>query len=152
MSMSVLSRALLAGLVCASLGAVQARAQAGPSGEPSTASQFRHASKCVLTLGFGGDCDKAAPTPKGAKATAPKGEANAVPTPAANDTSTRRRFLHASKCLVTVGLTSGCDKDAPAPKTEKSAAATEDTSTRHQFVRAGACVVTFGFSGDCDKK
>jgi hypothetical protein len=158
--MSVVRRSSMAALVCAGLAfthaapaaaRTQAVAAGAPSGDPSTLRQFEHASKCVVTLGFGGDCDRNAPQPRAAKARVGS-EAGAAAVPAADDPSTRRRFLHASRCLVTVGFSPGCDKDAPAPKAQKSAALTDDTSTRHQFVHAGRCLVTLGFSGDCDKK
>lgn len=157
--MSVVSRVVLAGLVCASLGSVQAfptiaRAQsAKPSGgdeqSSDTRGRFVHASKCVMTFGFTSGCDKDAPAPKAADRPAPAR--------VADDGSTKSQFLRASKCVVTFGFTSGCDKDEPAPKVAPKAADREAVtkaaidSTRSQFFRASRCVVSLGFVGDCDK-
>jgi hypothetical protein len=77
--------------------------------------------------------------------------------------STRGRFFHAGKCVVTLGFSGGCDKDEADSKriaAERKAAAehpaapvkvADDTSTRHQFVRASKCVMSLGFVGNCDK-
>lgn len=77
--------------------------------------------------------------------------------------TTRGRFFHAGKCVVTLGFSGGCDKDEADSKrvaAERKAAAehpveatrvADDNSTRHQFVRASKCVVSLGFIGDCDK-
>jgi hypothetical protein len=149
--MTILSRVVLAGLACASLGAGAAQAQAAGS-DANTGGRFMHAGKCVVTLGFAGECDKDTATPKKRAASTTV------------DTSTRGRFVHASECVITVGFAGGCDKDvrsgsvtaASAPSDtaapSKRADATPDTSTRHQFLHAGKCVVTLGFGGNCDNK
>lgn len=74
------------------------------------------------------------------------------------------RFLHASKCLTTLGFGAGCDKDEPvskekeekqAKKAEHEAAVTKvstDTGTRAQFFHASKCVGTLGFGKGCDSK
>lgn len=90
--------------------------------------------------------------------------AQAFAAPTAEDPgSTKGRFAHASKCVLTLGLTSGCDKDEADSKrvaAERKAAAdhpaeatkaVDDNSTKHQFFRASKCVVSLGFAGDCDR-
>jgi hypothetical protein len=79
-------------------------------------------------------------------------------------TSEEGRFLHASKCLSTLGFGAGCDKDEPvskekeekqAKKAEHEAAVTKvstDTSTKAQFFHASKCVGTLGFGKGCDSK
>ena len=114
--MSVLSRVLMAGVVCASLGIVQT---ASAQDTASSGARLGHASKCVLTLGFGGGCDSKEPVSKAekakaaeAKAAASKGADGAVMTKTSVETgppSTRARFGHASKCVVTLGFGNRCD-------------------------------------------
>ncbi len=160
--MSVISRTVLAGLVCASVVSIQgaraapeAGAQAvAPTGDSGSSSDTRgrllHASKCLATLGFGGGCDKDAPESKAA----PKIADRAGPTEGSPDTSTRARLLHATKCVTTMGFGGGCDKDAPESRGVKRAAATEaapDTSTRGRLAHAAKCVTTMGFAPGCDK-
>jgi hypothetical protein len=155
--MPVVSRIILAGLVCASLGGVSvARAQASGADNASgdTRGRLMHASKCVMSFGFGGGCDKDAPASK-AGDRGSKGADGAVVTRASDDNSTRARFFHASKCVTTFGFGSGCDKDAPAGPRSASgprAEAAPDTSTRGQLMHASKCVMSFGFLGDCEKK
>ena len=183
--MSVVSRVVLAGLVCASLGSVQAiptmaRAQTAAASSADdksrdTRGRFVHASKCVMTFGFTAGCDKDAPAPKAA----PKAAEREDVTKAAID-STRSRFFQASRCVVSLGFIGECDKDAApgspsassrradagpaAPAGSASASsrradaapapppAAPDTSTRGRFLQASKCVTTFGFGSGCDKK
>jgi hypothetical protein len=151
--MSVISRVVLAGVVCAAMGA---QAFAAPTGDEagSTRDRFFQASKCVVTLGFSGGCDKDQADPK-------RTDAPAAVTKAADDNSTRHQFANASKCVVSFGFVGSCDKDAPAGSAKASAAgsaradaapAALDTSTRGQLAHASKCVLTFGFGGNCDKK
>jgi hypothetical protein len=90
--------------------------------------------------------------------------AQAFAAPAGDDPGTTRgRFFHAGKCVVTLGFSGGCDKDEADSKrvaAERKAAAehpaevtkvADDTSTRHQFMRASKCVMSFGLVGGCDK-
>jgi hypothetical protein len=155
--MSVFSRVLLAGVVCASLAIVQAaptvaRAQPAATGDgqsSDTRGRFLHASKCVMLLGFGAGCDKDAPAPKAAD------RAAVVKAPV--DTGTRSQFFHASKCVMSLGFIGNCDKDAPARASSASARradttpAAPDTSTRGQFLHATKCVTTMGFAAGCNK-
>ncbi len=148
MSISVLSRSLLAGLVCTALPMAAMAQPAAGADTPSTLHQFEHAGECVVSLGFLGHCDKDAPPPKAAKAADPARVA-------AEEASTRHQFMHAGECVVSLGFLGHCDKDASAPKAEKTAVLTpaaEDTGTRSQFLHTGKCLVTFGFGGNCDKK
>jgi hypothetical protein len=147
-------------LACASLGAAGAAQAQAAGSDANTGGRFMHAGKCVVTLGFAGNCDVDAASPK--RADRPAKAQTAA------DTSTRHRFVHASECVITVGFAGGCDKDprpgsvpttasAPSdavspPAPSKHADATPDTSTRHQFLHAGKCVVTLGFGGNCDNK
>lgn len=157
--MSVFSRVLLAGLVCASVAGVQAaptvaRAQAAaPSGaddaSKDTRGRFFHASKCVMSLGLTSGCDKDAPVrPASRRADAP---------PAAPDTGTKSRFLQAAKCVTSMGFRQGCNRDEPSGSPSASvrradaAPAAPDTSTRGQFFHASKCVMSLGFAGDCNK-
>ena len=155
--MSVVSRIVLAGLACASLGGASvARAQASGGDNPSgdTRGRLMHASKCVMSFGFGGGCDKDAPAPQ-AGDRGSKGADRAGVTRASDDNSTRARLFHASKCVTTFGFGRGCDKDAPAGPPSASGPGAEgapDTSTRGQLIHASKCVMTFGFGGGCDKK
>ena len=92
------------------------------------------------------------------------GAAQAFAAPTGEDPgSTSGRALHAGKCVLTLGLSGGCDKDeadskrvaeerkAKAEHPAEVTKAVDDTSTRHQFVRASRCVVSLGFIGNCDK-
>ena len=168
--MSVISRTILAGVVCASLVSVQgaraapatgdqAATSAGDNGASSdTRGRLLHATKCLTTLGFGGGCDKDAPEAKirearAAKAkeeSAAKGADRAVVADAAPDTSPRARLLHATKCVTTMGFGGGCDKDAPYARASRAAA--PDTSTRGRLAHAAKCVTTMGFAPGCDKE
>lgn len=143
--MSAFSRVFLAGLACASLVNVQtASAAEGDNANGDTRGRFFHAGKCVMSLGFGGGCDKDAPAPKGGE----RIEAKA-------DTSTRGQFFHASKCVVSLGFVGGCDKDevgGSASGSARKADAAPDASTKGQFFHATKCVTTLGFGGGCDKK
>lgn len=154
--MSVLSRVLVAGLACASL--VQA---AHAQETASSGARLGHASKCLLTLGFGGDCDSKEPVSKAdrekaaaAKTAAAKGPDGAVVTKASADAKpgTRAEFMHASKCVVTLGFGGGCDSKEPlAPGAQAEAAAAPDTSTRGRFFHASKCIGTLGFGSGCDR-
>jgi hypothetical protein len=147
--MSVVSRVLLAGANCAAMGA-QAFA-AAPGDDPgSTRGRLVHASKCLVTLGFSGGCDK-----DQADSKAKREDDHPAEVKVADEHSTRRQLMHASKCVVSFGFAGGCDKNAPeasAPAAERRADAAPDNSTRGQLKRASTCVVSFGFLGDCDKK
>jgi len=160
--MSVVSRMLLAALVCASAGIVQvaptvanAQAAAKPTdgAEGDTRGRFMHASKCVMTFGLTSGCDKDAPAPKAEQRKAEAGPA------AAPDNSTKSQFFRASRCVVSLGFAGNCDKNAPAgearaaPTAEagRRAEAAPDTSTKGQFLKASRCVVSLGFAGNCDK-
>jgi hypothetical protein len=146
--MSVLSRVLIAGLACASLGAAAHAQETASSG-----ARLGHASKCVLTLGFGGGCDSKEPVSKAEKSRQ-EAARRAEVTKASVETgppSTRAEFLHASKCVATLGFGGGCDsKEPPAPSAERAEAA-PDTSTRGRFFHASKCVVTLGFGNRCDR-
>ena len=169
--MSIMSRVLVAGLISVGLVGLQAaptvaRAQgAAPTGgddqSAGTGSRLAHASKCVMSLGLLGGCDKDAPRAKApAKAVDQKDGDRPALTRASTVTgaddqgaSTRSRLAHASKCVVSLGFIGGCDKDAPAAsQTGPRADAAPDTSRRGQLARASKCVISFGFLGDCDKK
>ncbi|MEI9889920.1 MAG: hypothetical protein WDN45_04120 [Caulobacteraceae bacterium] len=160
--MSVIGRGVLAGLVCASLNVQAARAQGADDPSKDTKGRLLHASKCVMSFGFGSGCDKDAPAPKAPKSgdhSASKGADSAPTTKVADDTSTRGRLFHASKCVVSFGFSGGCDKDAPdgsaagaGRRAEAAVAKEPDTSTRGQLFHASKCVISFGFAGDCDKK
>jgi hypothetical protein len=157
--MSVVSRVVLAGLVCASIGIVQAAptaalAQAKESESGHTGGRLIHASKCLATFGFGRDCDKDEAVAK-ENTEAKKAERAAAVTKVSTDTGTRAQLFHASKCVTTFGFGSGCDKKQPYGTTENprvAAPATPDTSTRGQLAHASKCVISFGLLGDCDKK
>lgn len=170
--MSVVSRVLMAGLAAASLG-VQAAptvawAQASAGGDdPSkpTHDRLLHASRCVVTLGFG--CENGASASKDARKDPDKGAAKAGGEAKASKASvitggddqsagTRNRFLHASKCVVSLGFAGHCDKEAPAaPARHADAApaapAAPDASTKGRLFQAAKCVTSFGLLGDCDK-
>jgi hypothetical protein len=157
--MSVFSRVALAGVVCAAIGA---QAVAAPTSDDpgSTGGRFAHASKCVVTLGFGGGCDKdQADSKRVAAERKAAAEHPTEVTKAVDDHSTRHQFAHASECVVSFGFLGGCDKNAPegggkasATRSADAAPAPPDKSTGGQFKRASTCVVTFGFLGDCDRK
>jgi hypothetical protein len=156
--MSVVDRIFLAGLVCAALGA---QAVAAPTADDpgSTKGRLAHASKCVVTFGFGGGCDKDqadAKRQEQEKAEA-KREDRPAPTKVADDHSTRHQLAHASECVVSFGFFGLCDKNAP-PEEPKAKAAADagpaplDNSTKGRFFHASKCVVTLGFGGRCDEK
>jgi hypothetical protein len=158
--MSVVSRIFLAGLFCAAVGA---QAFAAPTADDpgSTKGRALHASKCVITLGFGGGCDKdQAETKVKAEAKA-KAEERPAAVKVADDHSTRHQFVNASECVVTLGFVGACDKDASGQPIQKAAAparpadagpAPLDGSTKGRFFHASKCVVTLGFGGRCDEK
>lgn len=164
--MSIMSRIVVAGLVSASLlGAAPTIARAQATGaddqSASTGSRLGHASKCVLSLGLLGGCDKDAPRSAPAKADKDRKDAgrpgltkaSAVTGADDQSASTRSRLAHASKCVVSLGFIGGCDKDAPAAaQAGGRAEAAPDTSRRGQLLHASRCVVSFGFIGDCDRK
>jgi len=163
--MSVITRALLAGAICAGLSVqtLGAQAFAAPTSDDpgSTGGRLAHASKCVLTLGFSGGCDKdeAAAQRKAREAAEPKADAAKAEVTQAEDHSTRGQFMNASRCVVSFGFAGNCDKNAPeggakasATRSAEAAPKEPDNSTSGQFKRAGACVLSFGFLGDCDKK
>ena len=154
--MSVVSRILLAGVVCAALGA---QATAAPTADDpgSTRGRLAHASKCVLTFGLTSGCDKDEAASKRVErdATEPKPAETRV----ADEHSTRHQFMNASRCVVSFGFSGNCDKNDPDGAAKASAThpaerapAEPDNSTAGQLKRAGACVLSFGFLGDCDKK
>jgi hypothetical protein len=153
--MSVTSRVILAGMICAAMGA---QAFAAPAGDDpgTTRGRLFHAGKCVMTLGFSGGCDKdEADANRRAEERKTAAEHPEV-TKVADTTSTRHQFMRASKCVVSLGFVGNCDKNAPeVPASERraeAAAAAPDTSTAGQFKRASKCVLSLGFVGDCDKK
>ncbi len=155
--MSVVSRIVLAGLVCAAMGGQAVAAPAAD--EPgSTGGRFVHASKCVVTLGFSGGCDKDEADSKRVAAERKTAAEHPEATKVVDETSTRHQFARASECVVSLGFIGNCDKNAPeSPKASATrhadtAPAAPDTSTAGQFKRASRCVVTFGLLGDCDKK
>jgi hypothetical protein len=157
--MSFFSRVALAGVVCAAMGA---QAFAAPTSDDpgGTGGRLAHASKCVVTFGFGGGCDKdQADSKRAAAERKAAAEHPAEVTKAVDDHSTRHEFAHASECVVSFGFFGGCDKNAPeggskasATRRADAAPAAPDNSTGGQFKRASTCVVTFGFLGGCDKK
>jgi hypothetical protein len=144
--------------MCAALGA-QAFAAPASDDPGSTRGRLAHASKCVVTFGFGGGCDKdQADSKRAAKPAADRQADGAKPSVVTGgddpSASTRARFAHASKCVATLGLLSSCDKDAPAEAAKRAdaAPAAPDNSTRGRFFQASRCVFSLGFVGDCDKK
>ena len=156
--MSIISRVVLAGVVCAAMGA---QAFAAPVGDDpgGTGGRALHASKCLLTLGFGGGCDKdEADSKRVAAERKAAAEHPAEATKAVDDHSTRHQFAHASECVVSFGFLGSCDKNAPAEskasatRRADAAPAAPDNSTAGQFKHASACVVSFGFVPGCDKK
>jgi len=157
--MSVVSRVFVAGVLCAAMGA-QAFAAPVADDPGSTKGRLAHASKCVVTLGFGGGCDKDQADSKVAaeKAAAAKARAEqpATVTKVADDHSTKAEFFHASECVVSFGFLGRCDKNAPpeAPKAQSADAGPPplDTSTKGRFFHASKCVVTLGLGGRCDEK
>jgi hypothetical protein len=157
--MSVVSRVFLAGLICAAMGA-QAFAAPASDDPGSTKGRFFHASKCVVTLGFSGGCDKDQADSKRAEEAKAKGEDRPVATKVADDHSTRHQFARASKCVITFGFVGDCDKNAPEGSAKAAAAeqradaapAALDNSTKGRFFHASKCVVTLGFGGRCDEK
>ena len=157
LKMSVVSRVVLAGLICAAMGA---QAFAAPTADDpgSTKGRFAHASKCVLTLGLTSGCDKdEAESKRIATERKAAAEHPAEVTKVAEDNSTKHQFFRASKCVVSLGFVGDCDKDAPAgsPKAARHAdavPAAPDTSTKGRFFQASRCVASLGLVGDCDKK
>jgi hypothetical protein len=162
--MSVVNRIVLAGLISAAMGA---QAVAAPTADDpgSTKGRLAHASKCVVTFGFGGGCDKDQADSKQAAekqaaekraAQKPASDQPAAVTKVADDNSTRHQFAHASECVVSFGFFGHCDKNAPPepPKTKTADAAPAplDESTKGRFFHASKCVVTLGFGGRCDEK
>ena len=89
--------------------------------------------------------------------------AQAFAAPVGDDPGTTKgRFFHAGKCVVTLGFSGGCDKDEAdanrrvaeqkqAVEHPEKVKVVDTTSTRHQFMRASKCVVSLGFAGNCDK-
>lgn len=149
--MSVFSRAVLAGLACASIVVVQAAptaamAQAGDDPNASTGARLGHATKCLFTMGFGCS-DKAAGAAK-SRAADHEAAKGADPAKASEPPGTRVRFMQASRCVMTLGFSGRCDKNDPAevPKTDAP-----DTSTRGRFFQAAKCVTSFGLRSGCDK-
>ena len=103
--MSVVNRMVLAGLICAAVGSVQAvAAPRGDDPDASTRGRFFHASKCVVTLGFSGGCDKDESDSKAKAAERAQRSERGEPTKAADDNSTRNQFFRASKCVVSLGF------------------------------------------------
>jgi hypothetical protein len=156
--MSVVSRTLLAGLICAGMGA-QAFAAPAADDPGSTKGRALHASKCVITLGFGGGCDKDQAESKVKEEAKAKAEERPAEVKIADDHSTRHQFAHASECVVSFGFVGHCDKNAPegsaaaAPVRQADAApAALDNSTKGRFFHASKCVFTLGFGGRCDEK
>ena len=135
----------------------EAEAVAAPVGDDpgSTRGRLAHASKCVITFGFGGGCDKDQAGSKREDKAESKAEDRPAATKVADDHSTRHQFAHASECVMSFGFVGGCDKNAPegsAASRRADAAPAPDNSTSGRFKRASACVLSFGFAGDCDKK
>ncbi len=158
--MSVVSRVFLAGLICAAMGA-QAFAAPASDDPGSTKGRFFHASKCVVTLGFSGGCDKDQADSKAVaeKRAAEKAKADqpVAATKVADDHSTKTQFFHASECVVSFGFMGRCDKNAPPeePKAQRAADAGPeplDSSTKGRFFHASKCVFTLGFGSRCDEK
>jgi hypothetical protein len=156
--MSIISRVALAGVACA---AMSAQAVAAPTSDDpgSTGGRLAHASKCVVTFGFGGGCDKDQADAKRVAAERKAAAEHPVEvTRAVDDHSTRHQLAHASECVVTFGFVGSCDKNAPAEskasatRRADAAPAAPDHSTAGQFKHASECVVSFGFLGGCDKK
>jgi hypothetical protein len=149
--MSVVSRIFLAGALCAALGA---QAYAAPKADDpgSTRGRALHASKCVLTLGFSGGCDK-----DEADSKVKRVDDRPADVKAAEEHTTRHQFANASKCVMSFGFVGHCDKNAPEEPASGGARADAgprqpDNSTSGQFKRASECVVSFGFLGNCDKR
>ncbi len=156
--MSIVGRMILAGLVSASLTGVQVAQAAAPgdSAGGDTRGRLFHASKCVLTLGFSGGCDKDQVDAKDSPSASKGSEPAPAVTRASDDGNTRGRLFHASKCVMSFGFSRGCDKDqadapARAGARDEAAPAAPDTSTRGRLFHASKCVATLGFGGGCDK-
>jgi hypothetical protein len=151
--MSVVSRILLAGVACAAMGA-QAFAAPASDDPGSTRGRLFHASKCVVTLGFSGGCDKDQADAKRVEAERKAAAEHPEATKVADEHGTRHQFFRASKCVVSLGFVGDCDKNAP----ERSATRAEagprapDSSVHGRFFQASRCVASFGLVGDCDKK
>jgi len=154
--MSVFSRVVLAGLVCASMAVVQAAptaALAKDNDGGNTGGRLAHAGKCLATFGFGRDCDKDEAISKEShpdKAAERAAEVTKVST----NTGSGAQLLHASKCVTTFGFGSGCDKKAPygtAENPRQAAPAGPDNSTHGRFMQAAKCVTSFGLRSGCDK-
>ena len=151
--MSVFSRVVLAGLVCASVAVVQAAptvALAKETDGGNTGGRLMHATKCLTTFGFGRDCDKDESV---AKESHPDKAAEV--TKVSTNTGSGAQLLHASKCVTTFGFGSGCDKKQPygtAENPRQSEPAGPDNSTHGRFMQAAKCVTSFGLRSGCDKK
>ena len=107
--MSTFKHMLITGLACASLATPVLAQEAGAP------RQIQHAGKCLLTLGFGGGCDeKSVPSQAAVKAekakAAESGEKPARVTKVVDNTTTRSQFMHAGKCVVSLGFAGDCDK------------------------------------------
>jgi hypothetical protein len=153
--MSVFSRLILAGLVCASVVSVQtvALAQAKENDGGNTGGRLAHATKCVATFGFGRDCDKDEAISKENHPDKAAEHAAEV-TKVSADTGTRAQLFHATKCVGTFGFGAGCDKKTPygtAENPRQSEAVAPDDSTRGRFMQAAKCVTSFGLRSGCDK-
>jgi len=164
--MSVFSRALLAGAVCAALSvqALGAQAFAAPTADDpgSTGGRLAHASKCVLSFGLTSGCDKdeaAAKRVQREKAEAKAADPKLAQAKAPDEHPQRRQLMNASKCVMSFGFAGNCDKSDPDGSAKAAATAraerepaAPDTSATGQLKHASACVLSFGFLGDCDKK
>lgn len=153
--MSVFGRVVLAGMISASVAGFGVARAAAPGEGGDTRGRLMHASKCVMTLGFSGGCDKDQADAQGAKPSAKIPDAGPAPAKSADDGGTRGRLFHASRCVVSFGFSRGCDKDqADAPAAghpAEAASAAPDASTRGRLFHASRCVATLGLAGDCEK-
>jgi hypothetical protein len=158
--MSVVRRVFLAGLISAAMGA---QAFAAPTADDpgSTKGRALHASKCVITLGFGGGCDKDQAETKAKAEAKAKADERPAEVKVADEHSTRHQFFNASECVVTLGFVGACEKDASGTPIKKAEAPVRpadagpeplDGSTKGRFFHASKCVVTLGFGGRCDEK
>lgn len=152
--MSVFSRLVLAGLVCASVVSVQtvALAQAKENDGGNTGGRLAHAGKCLATFGFGRDCDKDEAISK--ESHPDKAAEHAAVTKVSTDTGTRAQLFHATKCVGTLGFGAGCDKKTPygtAENPRHDEPAGPDNSTHGRFLQAAKCVTSFGLRSGCDK-
>ena len=151
--MSVISRVVLAGLVCASVVSVQTAALAKENEGGNTGGRLAHAGKCLATFGFGRDCDKDESISKESHPDKAAERAAAV-TKVSSDTGTRAQLFHATKCVGTLGFGAGCDKKTPYGTVEnprKAEPEGPDSSTHGRFLQAAKCVTSFGLRSGCDK-